>query len=78
MSNRQEVITFLEEMKEESGINKRFKKSANEVISLLQNNSLLAVEKAVSILEDVGSSDISSYHRTQVWEVVSMLESNSN
>ena len=76
--SKTEIISFLEEMKEESGISKLFKEKADSVIGLLQSNQSLCIEKAVAVLEDVESLEISSYHRTQVWEVVSMLESMEN
>ena len=70
-----EVISFLGELKEDPDANKRFKEKANEVITILSNNHDLAREKALIQLEEINSLDLSSYHRTQVWDVISMLES---
>ena len=58
---------------EDSG--KVFCERAAKVISLLQNNSELAVEKALLELEDLNMLDLPSYLRTQIWDVVSLLES---
>lgn len=75
MSAVQEVVSFLQELKEEPGMSRRFREKADEVALLLAEDSLMAIEKAVSVLEDLASLDMPSYQRTQVWEVVSMLES---
>ena len=77
MSNEQvvEVVEFLENLKEDSDISKRFREKADKVITILNNNEQLAIDKALLELEDLSSSDLASYHRTQVWDVISMLES---
>jgi uncharacterized protein (UPF0147 family) len=71
----QDVIISLEDISCDAGTSKRFKAKATEVICLLQQDSQVAVEKALQVLEELSSLEMSSYHRTQVWEVVSMLES---
>ncbi|MBS3169618.1 UPF0147 family protein [Candidatus Woesearchaeota archaeon] len=58
---------------EDSG--KAFCERAAKVISLLQSNTELAVEKALLELEDLNMLDLPSYLRTQIWDVVSLLES---
>ena len=74
----QEVVDYLEDLNEEQDVSKRFKEKTTTVISILTTNEQLAVEKALIELEDLNSFDISSYHRTKVWDVISMLESIKN
>ena len=69
-----DIISMLEELKGDS-TNKRFKEKAEQIITLLKLDSHLALEKARFILEEVEAFDLSSYHRTQVWDLISALES---
>ena len=71
----EEVIEFLGQLKEDPDMSKRFKEKADQIIVMLSEGSILAVEKALLVLEELNASDLSSYHRTQVWDVISMLES---
>lgn len=71
----QEIIDYLQQLTEDQDATKRFKEKASETIGLLNQNSDLATDKAIHLLEDLSSSDLSSYYRTQVWDVISMLES---
>ena len=71
----QEVIAYLDQVKGDPDANKRFKEKASEVTTLLAEGSNLAVEKALHLLGEMSSLDLSSHHRTQVWDVISMLES---
>ncbi len=71
----QEIVTFLQAFQEEEGVSKKLKERVNSVILLLQSNSSLVVEKSLAALEELGSLELSSYHRTKVWEAASMLES---
>ena len=77
-NNFQEVIVRLEELKAEFDSNKRLKEKMDLVISILHKNPNLAIEKALSELEELNSMNLPSYHRTQLWDVVSMLESLKN
>ena len=70
-----EVIAYLDQLKEDPDTSKRFKEKAQQIIILLNADAELAVEKALIALEELNSLDLSSYHRTQVWDVISMLES---
>jgi len=74
----QEAVECLEMLNEDGDASKRIKQKASEVITILKNNEDLAVDKALMELEDLNSNDISSYHRTQVWDIVSLLESARN
>ena len=76
--NLQEVIGRLEELKGEFDANKRLKEKMDLVISILNKNQDLMIEKALSELEELNSLNLPSYHRTQIWDVVSLLESLKN
>ncbi len=75
MSEVQEAISFLEDLKQESDFSKRCKEKADSVISILGSNEELKIEKALIQLEELNNSDMPSYHRTQVWDIISVLES---
>jgi uncharacterized protein (UPF0147 family) len=70
-----EVLEYLEQLKEDPDATKRFREKANVVITILTNEPELAADKALLVLEELNSGDLASYHRTQVWDVISMLES---
>jgi uncharacterized protein (UPF0147 family) len=74
----QEVIEHLELFREESDLNKRFKEKADASINILTGEGELLVQKALLELEELNSSDLSSYHRTQLWDIISLLESMNN
>ena len=77
MNNGQveEVVAHLAALKAETDVSKRLKEKTEQVIILLKSDSDLAVQKALLELEELNSFDMNSYHRTQVWDIVSMLES---
>ncbi len=74
-NNFEEVIARLEELRGEFDSNKKLKEKMDVVISILNKNQDLVIEKALSELEELNSLNLSSYHRTQIWDVVSLLES---
>ena len=74
----QEIISHLEYLMEDGDVSKIFREKAKTVINILTNEKQMAVEKALLELEDLGSCNLTSYHRTQVWDVVSMLEAVNN
>lgn len=73
-----EALAQLEALKEEFGSNKKVKEKLDAAIAILTKNADLAVEKALIELEELNSLNLASYHRTQVWDVVSLLESLKN
>ncbi len=73
-----EIVSSLKALKEESDISRRVKEKADQIILLLNSDNQMAVEKALLELEEINSMDLSSYHRTQVWAVISLLESLKN
>ena len=74
-SQIQEVICHLEELKEETDINKKLREKMNNVIALLTSDQELVIEKSLMELEELGSLNLPSYHQTVVWDIVSLLES---
>ncbi len=74
-SEVQDVISYLNQLKEDPDISKRFKEKTAQIILLLTQDSDIAVDKALFALEELNATDLSSYHRTKVWDVISMLES---
>tara|TARA_Y100000310_G_C20261943_1_gene614051 strand:- start:25 stop:261 length:237 start_codon:yes stop_codon:yes gene_type:complete len=71
----QEVISHLEVLRDDDDASSRLKEKTKTVISILNSNQQLSVDKALLELEDMGSANLASYHRTQIWDIVSMLES---
>lgn len=78
LSRFQEVLDNLNLLKDDNDVSKRFKEKTEQVITILVRNEPLATEKALLELEELHSLDLSSYHRTQVWDIISMLESLKN
>ena len=76
MNNQfQEVIEALEFLKTDSMTVKKVKEKSGVIISLLNGGSETNIDQALRELEELDSSEIPSYDRTQVWDVVSLLES---
>ncbi len=71
----QDAIELLQMLTEEEDAGKAFRERVNSIITLLTSKAPLAVEKSLLELEELNSLEISSYFRTQVWDVVSLLES---
>lgn len=70
-----EVIDYLKEIKEDLGINKNIKNKIENVIGLLENDDGLSVAKALNEFEELmEKNEIQPYTRSQIWNVVSMLE----
>lgn len=74
----EEIITFLQSFQEEESVSKKLKEKVNNIVLLLQGDAPLVVEKALMALEELSAIEMSSYHRTKVWEAASMLESALN
>lgn len=74
MNNIPEIVQLLEEIAADQLVSKRLKEKISEIITLLNNQQDLCVEKAIQELEGINGTDIPSYNRTQLWDVVSMLE----
>ncbi len=69
------ILEHLQELTKDTDLGKRFKEKTERVIVILQEGAPLAVEKALLELEELNFIEASSYHRTQVWDAMGMLES---
>lgn len=74
-SSLDDAVSVLSSLKEESDVSRRFKEKAEHIIFLLSHQDRVAVEKALLELEELEEFDLPVYHRTQVWDVISLLES---
>ena len=66
--------SLLTELKEDTDTSKKFKEKVESILSLLNSSADFAVDKALLALEELNSFDMSTYHRTQIWGVISLLE----
>ncbi|MCB9358791.1 UPF0147 family protein [Candidatus Woesearchaeota archaeon] len=72
------IIEFLDEMKEEDTVPKNVKLKIADVIGILKSNleESLKIDKVMHIFDELNEdSNLDSFTRTQLWNVVSMLES---
>lgn len=73
----QEIIFTLNELKDDSTVSKNIKEKIERIISFLEHDEALGVDKAINEIEEMmETNNIPSYTRTQIWNVVSLLESN--
>ena len=75
-----EVIEFMQELEDESGVPRNVKAKFNEIISSLkdinEDNFSLTINKLLSDLDEVANdANLDQFTRQQVWSVSSMLES---
>jgi uncharacterized protein (UPF0147 family) len=73
----EEVITALSMLGEETGVPKNVKSKIQEIMSNLKNKEDLSItiNKALSDLEEVAEdANMQSYTRTQMLNVISLLE----
>ena len=75
----QEVLALLEEIEIDRTVPRNVRSAAIEVKRDLKNDKLerdIRVNNAISILDEVSSDpNIPIYTRTQIWNIVSVLES---
>lgn len=69
------VVEFLEMIREDQDSSKKLKEDLGRVIGIIKEDKELAIERAVLELEDINSQGLSSYIKTQIWDVISQLES---
>jgi len=74
-STIKDAIDCLKVLQEETDISKKFRERMGVVIKILNSNEDLFIEKALNELDELNSLDVPSYHRTQVWDIISLLES---
>ena len=74
----QEVLTLLEEIEVDKTVPRNVRSAAVEIKKDLRNDKLekdIRVNNAISILDEVSSDpNIPIYTRTQIWNIVSVLE----
>ncbi len=80
MTEVQDVIDTIRDILDDQGIQKNIKQKLEKVITELSNSDeksiRLTVDKCVNELEEISNdANIQSFVRTQVWGIVSMLES---
>lgn len=63
---------------EEGEVSKKCLDKIQRAIIILKRSDELCVQKALHELEEMSSYDLSAYHRTQVWGIISSLESIKN
>ncbi len=71
------IIEALKELSEDNTLPKNVREKVNSVIAILKdkNEHSLKIDKALHELEGLSEdSNLQAYTRTQVWNVVSMLE----
>lgn len=71
-------VVKLSELKEDSMTPKSLKEKISEVIGILQGNEedTIKINKVLSLLDEISSeNNIQPYVRTQIWNIVSILES---
>ena len=73
----EEVIDFLSALQEDTGVPKNVKMKIQEIVESLKDTSDISIKinKALSDLEDIAEdSNMQSFTRTQIWNVISLLE----
>ena len=73
----QNVVEYLGEMKNDSTVPRNVKSKMDEVIVILKDDSELSmkVDRAVHIFDQLNEDvNIDSFTRTQLWNVVSLIE----
>ncbi len=71
----QDAIELLQTFLDDEVSGKALRERAASIINLLNSSAELAIEKSLLELEELNTFDLSSYQRTQIWDVVSLLES---
>ena len=81
MDQINDVIEVIEELCEDTTIPRNIKTKFQEIISALKDDSetSIKVNKALHNLDEIGDdSNLQPYIRTQIWNIVSILESIQN
>jgi uncharacterized protein (UPF0147 family) len=70
------IIYSLEELKGEPGVNKSIKSYIDKIISHLQGDPELGKDKALEEIEEmVAGNNLDPHIRSEIWNVMSMIES---
>ena len=71
-----DVIRLLGELKKEQSMSKNIKERIDRIISHLEKDHELGKDKALTEIEELmENNNIEPYIRTQIWNIVSMIES---
>ena len=71
----QSVVVAINELKEDPAVNKSIKERLNNIISHLKKDPELGKDKALVEIEEIMSgNNIEPDIRTQVWNIISMIE----
>ncbi len=73
----QEIIEAVNMLQEDSSVPRNIKEKMKSLIAILQENSdtSMKVDKALQELDDVADdANLQAFTRTQIWNIVSMLE----
>ena len=77
-----DIITSISELQDDSTVPKNVKEKVQKILETLKDEKAelsMRVDKALQILDDVAEdSNLQSYTRTQIWNIVSMLEKAEN
>ena len=73
-----DIVASISELKDDTTVPKNVKEKVQEIIETLSNEKAelaMRIDKALQILDGIAEdSNLQSYTRTQVWNLVSMLE----
>jgi uncharacterized protein len=73
----EEILDFLEELKDDNTIPRNIKGKIENIIEILNSDAdyNISKDKALNELEDISNdNNLQSFTRTQIWSVISMLE----
>ncbi len=79
--NLNSIIEALEELKEDTTVQRNIKNKINAIIETLSEEEDLSIRinKALDELDEVSNdNNLHSYTRTQIWNIASMLETLQN
>ena len=73
------IVAVLEELREDDTVPRNIKSKVEEISKVLQGDEddiKIKVDKALHLLDEIADdSNLKSYTRSQIWNLVSMLES---
>ena len=76
--NIQEILSALTEMRDDPTVPRNIKTKVSTILGIMGEDSdiLIRVNKALNELDDISDdTNMQAYTRTQVWNIVSLLES---
>ena len=72
------IIETISELKEDSTVPKNVKEKVHQILATLKDEKAeisMRVDKALQMLDEIAEDyNLQSYTRTQLWNIVSMLE----